>query len=108
LHPIRVYGKYLFGNIEKICTRNQAWSKNNENAEFDNYLTDGSLILVELFSHSRNQIQVHFLKVKKVISPELIEVEVPIGTSFKWNSKNSAYFRSNNNLTQQISNISKC
>lgn len=74
MHPIRVHGKYLFGNVEKICTRNHAWSKNNENSEFNNYLTDGSLILVELFSSSLNQMQAHFLKVKKVFSPELIEL----------------------------------
>lgn len=36
MHPIRAHGKYLFGNVEKVCTRNHAWSKDNENNEFNN------------------------------------------------------------------------
>ncbi len=74
MHPIRAHGKHLFGNVEKVCTRNHAWSKDNENNEFNNQLTDGSLILVQLYSQSNNELQVHFLKVKKVISPELVEL----------------------------------
>ena len=29
MHPIRVHGKYLYGNVDKVCTRNHAWSKNS-------------------------------------------------------------------------------
>jgi len=67
--PIRAHDKYLFGNVEKYCTRNHGWSKNNEDREFSNILTEGSLILIELFSKSNNIMQELVLTVKKVISP---------------------------------------
>jgi len=35
---IRVYGRYLYGNVEEMCTANWAWQRSQGSTEFDNYL----------------------------------------------------------------------
>lgn len=45
--PIRIYGKYLYGYVEEICTANMIWQRSNSDSDVDrDYLKEGSLLYI--------------------------------------------------------------
>jgi hypothetical protein len=77
---IRAYGKFLYGDVEDLCTLNWNWQRTGKEYQ-DAELLAGSTLLIE-YLNSEGKVQIEYVTVKHVYNAELVELEEKLGVTF--------------------------